>query len=637
MEKSLEKWWERGARAPAWMRYLLAFAAIAGCTLVRLRLDPWLGGGSQFIIFYAGIVAVAYLTGTGPAIFAVLMSALLADFYFLEPRGEFVLNRPAWIAESLFLLVCCIIVGTIHSLRMAQARVRKEAARNANILSSITDALVTLDREWRFSYISPQAAKMFQLMDKNPGSMLGRNHWEEFPNLVGSIVEKEYQRAAREQVRVEFEAFEPASRLWFDVNAYPSEEGLSVFFHDITERKKNEEWRRVSEERYKSLFESIDEGFCLIEMLFDEKNVPVDYRFLELNPAFEKQSGLKNAVGRTMKELVPMHEKHWFEIYGRVALTGESIRFENRAAGLDRWFDVYAYRPGPAENRTVAVLFNDISKRKKAEKDLQRAQKELQEHAASLENTVAQRTFQLQEKIDELETFSYSLSHDMRAPLRAIQHFNHIVLEEMGENIGDEGKDYLRKAINSAERMDRLIEDVLAFGQLSRQNMQLEVVNVEKLLREIIHERPEFREPKAIVTIQSPLIPVLGHDASLTQCITNLLSNAVKFVSPEVKPMVRIWSEPRNGQVRLWVEDNGIGMEKELHQKLFQMFNRLHSVGTYEGTGIGLAIVRKAAERMGGTTGLESEPGKGSRFWVQLRRGDQMVRDRENGLVLDEK
>jgi signal transduction histidine kinase len=134
-------------------------------------------------------------------------------------------------------------------------------------------------------------------------------------------------------------------------------------------------------------------------------------------------------------------------------------------------------------------------------------------------------------------------------------------------------------------------------------------------------ERPEFQEPRAGIRIDGPLKTVRGHEAYLTQCVTNLLDNAVKFVPAGRKPAVRIWSESIDGQVRLWIEDNGIGIAKEAQERVFGIFQRVHAESTYPGTGIGLAIVRRAVERMGGAVGVESEPGHGSRFWVRLPAG----------------
>ena len=137
-------------------------------------------------------------------------------------------------------------------------------------------------------------------------------------------------------------------------------------------------------------------------------------------------------------------------------------------------------------------------------------------------------------------------------------------------------------------------------------------------MHDIVDERPELQPPRAVVTIDSPLLPVIGHDASLTQCLTNLLDNAVKFVRQGVTPQVRVSTEVREDCVRISVKDNGIGIDASGQQKLFAVFQRLATAQSYQGTGVGLAIVRKAAERMGGSVGVESAPGQGSTFWVQL-------------------
>jgi PAS domain S-box-containing protein len=237
--------------------------------------------------------------------------------------------------------------------------------------------------------------------------------------------------------------------------------GASKIARDITERKKAEEEirrlngdleRRVqertaalreSEARYRALFDSIDEGYCIIEMIFDEQGKPVDYRFLEVNPSFEKQTGLVDAVGKRMRELAPRHEEHWFETYGRIAVAGEAARFQNHAESLHRWYDVYAYRFGEPKNRQVAILFSDISERKAVEAKITQLNAELLQRAA-----------QLKEANKELEAFSYSVSHDLRAPLRAINGFAGIVLEDFGQRLPEEGKNIWSGFATAVSRWD---------------------------------------------------------------------------------------------------------------------------------------------------------------------------------------
>jgi signal transduction histidine kinase len=237
-----------------------------------------------------------------------------------------------------------------------------------------------------------------------------------------------------------------------------------------------------------------------------------------------------------------------------------------------------------------------------------------------LEELVRDRTARLQEMVNELEHFSYSITHDMRAPLRAMQGFAAMLEEECGPALNTEHRACLRRIISSANRMDRLITDALSYSRTVREDLAVSPVDAEALLRNIIESYPVLQPPKADIQIEGAIPKVRANEAGLTQCFSNLLNNAVKFVAKGTVPLVRVRAERENGFVRIWFEDNGIGVPERMKDRLFGMFQR--GSKDYEGTGIGLALVRKVAERMGGRVGVTSEQGKGSRFWLELKSGD---------------
>ncbi|MDB6056744.1 MAG: putative two-component sensor histidine kinase protein [Verrucomicrobiales bacterium] len=576
------------------------------------------------------------------------------------------------------------------------------------------------------------------------------------------------------------------------------------------ERARLERGLHQSEQRYRSLFDSIDEGFCVIEMLFDSNNKPIDYRFMEVNPAFEKQAGMVGAAGKRMLEFVSDIEPHWLEKYGRVALTGRPIRFAAEYKSLNRWFDVYAFPVGEPQEKKVAVIFTNITAKRSAEEalrdetrileilnstgaaiaaeldlqtlvqivtdagrklcgakfgaffynainaqgemymlyslsgapreafdkfgmprntpvfnatfsgervvrsdditkdplygkwgphhgmpaghlpvrsylavpvisrngevigglffghpepgvfterserllvgiaaqtaiaidnarlyegaqreiaerirvaeELQKTKEELRHHAENLEQQVADRTASLREALEQLEEFSYSVSHDLRAPLRAISGYSRVFTEEFGEALPSEAHLYLDKIARNAERMDRLINDVLTLSRVARADLQLKPFALQQFIEDLVEQHPNMQSPNADLQIHTPHT-VMGDEARLSQALSNLLTNAVKFVPPNQKPVVRLHSESLGDCVRIWVDDFGIGIPADKQKKLFCIFQRLTANDRYEGTGIGLAIVRKAVEVMGGTVGMESNQPSGSRFWIDLKKG----------------
>lgn len=222
----------------------------------------------------------------------------------------------------------------------------------------------------------------------------------------------------------------------------------------------------------------------------------------------------------------------------------------------------------------------------------------------------------------DLEAFSHALLHDLRAPLRSICGYAELVLGEDGAALGPRGRNHLERVTKAASRLDSLIQDVLTLYGVHKARIVQERVNLEELLRTILIEHRDFRRAAADVHVQRPLLSMRGHPALLHQCVSHLLDNALKFVERGVKAKIRVWTESCGSDVRLWIEDNGIGIPKDSQDMVFGIFYRTHQIGHYAGTGVGLAIVSRGINRMGGTVGVESELGKGSRFWIQLPGAD---------------
>ncbi len=268
--------------------------------------------------------------------------------------------------------------------------------------------------------------------------------------------------------------------------------------------------------------------------------------------------------------------------------------------------------------RGCIATFLDITERREAEQKLQAAKEQLAAANEMLEARVQERTLKLQEALADLEAFSYSVAHDMRGPLRSMTSFADLLRTGWEEKLDGEAKDYLQRISKSARRLDALIVDVLKYSQVVQERWPLQPVDLDSLTREIVRSYPGFQPPGAVVRIESELPRVMANVGGLTQCVSNLIENGIKFAKPQTVPEITIRAERAEGRVRIWFEDNGIGISPAWHKRIFDLFQQYHPIGKYEGTGIGLTIVRKSVERMGGRVGVESELGQGSRFWIEL-------------------
>ncbi len=395
---------------------------------------------------------------------------------------------------------------------------------------------------------------------------------------------------------------------------------IVLFIDDITDRVESSAVR-ASEIRYRRLFEAARDGILLLN--------PVTRKITDANPFMSELLDYAHdeLLGRELWEIGLLRDEAASRAAFQQLQQDTFIRYENlplqNKQGQRHEVEFVSNLYAEGEKKVIQCNIRDITERKRAEDERKKVTDQLAEESAELEGLVVERTAQLRETVGELEAFSYSVAHDMRAPLRAMQSFAQFLVDDYSDKLDEQGIDYLNRIMRSAGRLDRLITDVLSYTKILHAQPPLENVDLDRLVRDLVESFPNGLPIKPEIQIKSTLPKVVGNPALLAQCISNFLSNGVKFVSPGGTPHIEISADVmKDTSIRVSVKDNGIGIAPEDHGRIFRLFERIHPAGEYEGTGIGLTIVRKAVERMGGQIGFESALGTGATFWIQLKRAE---------------
>ncbi|MDI6691859.1 MAG: PAS domain S-box protein [Anaerosomatales bacterium] len=538
--------------------------------------------------------------------------------------------------------------------RASHQRAQERDELLAAVTQSMADALIVLDSSGRITFWNPAAEALF---GHSAGEVEGADlHRLLAPGLDPDAVRRTFARFAEggaisfmgEVMELEAVA-KSGERIPVEVvlSAVGTDLGRHVVavVRDIRARKEAEAAtaRLLDEARRNSLLiESMTEGVGLHEIILDEDGRPVDYRFLDVNAAFESMLGRSKAeiVGKTVREVLPGVEQSWIDRYGEVALTGVRQRFEDYSAPLQRWYEVNVYSPQPGQFVTVV---SDITYRKQAERALRR-------HNAELEKRVAERTRELEGTLEALrqanaaleealasrDDFLRAMSHELRTPLNSILGFSELLLSGLVGDLDEEQRRQVGFIRSSGRQLLALVNDVLDLSLLRAGQVHLDAseFDANDMLEEALSGlRMQARDKGLRLEWRVEGDPVVRSDKRrVVQILHNLVGNAVKFTEcGEIRVLVK----RADGGVTLSVSDTGPGIPAEEHNSIFEEFYQVpfEHVAKSQGAGVGLSVVKGVVELLGGNVVVESEVGRGSTFHVWLPEGAVAQQQRDTAQV----
>jgi len=502
-------------------------------------------------------------------------------------------------------------------------------------LGSIGDAVIATDASGRITFINPIASKLtgWELEDAvgQPVQSIFQIINEQTRQGAENIVERVLRAGCIVNLANHTALISREGReIPIEDSAAPIKDsagniiGVVLVFHDVTEKRRAQEALEQSEEHYRSLFDNMLDGYAYCKMLFEEEE-PKDFIYLNVNRAFETLTGLKNVIGKNVSEVIPgirESDSELIEIYGRVAKTGVPEQFERYLEALGMWFSISIY--SPRKEHFVAV-FDVITERKQMEQQLRSSHNELdlrvRERTAELSvsnKALIEYAAKLEKLNEELQDFAFVAAHDLQEPLRKIQTFCDMAQKRCVSTLDSTGQEYLDRVIASASRMRQLVSDLLQFSRAASISEPFEAIDLVKAALEAADVFEDtIKETAGLIEIET--MPQIDADEiQILRIFQNLIDNALKFRSEE-PPRIVVYAKQDGTEIcEIFVKDNGIGFDQKYAERIFKPFQKLHRRNEYAGTGIGLTICRKIAERHGGSIRAESEPGKGSTFIIRL-------------------
>ena len=488
-------------------------------------------------------------------------------------------------------------------------RLLRQRTLLAHALERVSDGFVALDRNWRYTHVNQQAAKMLQR--DRPEDLLGKHIWTEHPEDVGKPLHAAYLKAMETQQPVTLEQYYPHWDQWFENYIYPSKDGLSIFCANITERKQAEADLQQSELRFRDTFEQAAVGIAHVapnghwlhanQQLCDI----VDYSHSELMQLSFQDITHPDDLDADLSQVQRM-------LTGEIDTYEMEKRYYRKDGGII-WVNltVSLIRNARHEPDYFISVIEDISSRKSIET--------MQNLNNELEQRVAARTTELEAINSELRSFTYSVAHDLRAPLRHIDGYSEILLEECASRLKPEDMHYLGKIRANASKMRLMMDDLLVYSRLEQSSLHYIKISLNALLRSLLLEfEDDIARTGAEIQLAVDTIQVMSDRDGLNMALRNLLENALKFHAADSPPRIKITASAEADETILTVSDQGVGFDMQYYNNIFTLFQRLHREEDFPGSGVGLALVRKAIQRMGGRVWAESVPNQGSSFYLAI-------------------
>jgi PAS domain S-box-containing protein len=501
---------------------------------------------------------------------------------------------------------CVRLFGSIQDIskrKKIELENKKIAEERNKILESIGDAFFAVDNNWVVTYWNKEAEI---LLKKKREEILGKNLWEVYHESLQSKFYLEYHKSLKSQEIVSFEEYHPLTNAWLEVTAYPTKEGLSVYFKDISIKKIAEQKINETNERFEKLTEATNDAIWDYNFedreLFWSKGFSTlfQYNLNNFEPSFDFHVSCihpddRNQFIQKMEQfLFDSSKTNWFEEYRFLKADGTYAYVMDRAIFLRN-----------SQGNAVRAIgaMTDITYRKEYENSLTTLNKILKKQAEDLAFSNK-----------ELEQFAFIASHDLQEPLRMVTNFLSQLEKKYKDQLDEKAEMYIHYAVDGAKRMRQIILDILEFSRIGKSDESMDFVDLNQIVKDVILFQNEvIIAKKAKIKIEE--LPILfNHKTPLKQIFQNLISNALKYAKADEKPIIEITAEELENDWQFSVKDNGIGISEEYFDKIFEIFQRLHVREDYSGTGIGLSIVKKILENMGGKIWVESQVDQGSNF-----------------------